>query len=176
MIYREEHMIQRNFEIEQIAPWLISGVSGCYVVARTRQLSRAKASHATWLHFLARQSDVILALCGCPAVWHIARRHTAARRLTRDASGDRQGLGASAAHQLRQVFTVLLLGLGMIARRTSDRKTIVLVQRMQRMTRTGANLLSALDELPATEPGAIGLTNHNQHMLPGGASDGERWV
>jgi hypothetical protein len=169
-------MIQRNFEIEQIAPWLISGASGCYVVARARQLSRARASRTTWLHFLAGQSDVILALCGCPAIWHIARRHAVARRRTHSASGDHQNLTAGAAHQLRQVFTVLLLGLGMIARRASDRKTIALAQRLQRITRTGANLLSALDDLSAAEPGAFGRANSSGYAQPDGDHGQERFV
>ena len=145
-------MIDRNLQIDQIAPWLISGASGCYIVARARQLSLAKASSATWVHFLARQSDVILAICSCPAVWHIARRHALRARPARSAVGDQEGLAAGAVHQLRQVFTVLMLGLGMIGRRVHDRKTIALIQRMQRMTRTGAGLLSALDEIDPPAP------------------------
>ena len=145
-------MIQRNFEIEQIAPWLISGASGCYIVVRARQLSLSKPSGATWLHFLARQSDVILALCGSPAVWHMARRYAIIRRSAQSTRGDRQGLAVGAVHQLRQVFTVLLLGLGMIARRVKDHKTLALVRRLQRVTRTGAGVLSALDEPAAAEP------------------------
>ena len=168
-------MIQRHFEIEQIAPWLISGASGCYIVARARQLSRARPSYVTWFHFLAGQSDVILALCGCPAVWHIARRRAIVRRTTHTANGDRQRLAAGAAHQLRQVFTVLLLGLGMIARRASDYKTLALVQRLQRITRTGASLLSVLDEPSATEPEAFGRTNHSRHTRPDDSGQ-ERYV
>jgi hypothetical protein len=142
-------MIQRNLQVDQIAPWLISGASGCYIVARARQLSQARPSGATWLHFLARQSDVILALCGCPAVWHIARRRAMRRRPARSAVGDHDSLAAGAIHQLRQVFTVLLLGLGMIARRAQDRKTLALVQRLQRITRVGADLVSTFNEPPA---------------------------
>jgi hypothetical protein len=145
-------MIDRNLQIDQIAPWLISGASGCYILARARQLSLAKASSATWVHFLARQSDVILALCSCPAVWHIARRHALRARPARSAVGDQEGLAAGAVHQLRQVFTVLLLGLGMIGRRINDRKMTALIQRMQRMARTGASLLSALDEVDPPAP------------------------
>ena len=156
-------MLPRQLEIEQIAPWLISGASGCYVVARVRQLSRARPSSATWLHFLARQSDVILALCGSPAVWHIARRRATAPRLARGTIGDHQGLAAGATHQLRQVFTVLLLGLGMIARRVRDHKTLVLVQRLQRITRSGAGLLSALDDPAAPEAFAKGDAHTNQN-------------
>jgi hypothetical protein len=111
---------------------------------------------------------VILALCGCPAVWHIARRRAKARRRARTATGDQQGLAAGAVHQLRQVFTVLLLGLGMIARRANDRKTIALVQRLQRVTRTGAGLLSALDDPAATESFVNGSahTNHDDYGHP----------
>ena len=152
-------MIQRYLEIEQIAPWLISGASGCYIVARARQLSRARSSSATWPHFLARQSDVILALCGSPAIWHIARRRATTRRLVRGAIGDRQGLAASAVHQLRQVFTVLLLGLGMIARQVKDHKTLALVQRLQRITRIGAGVLGALDQPVAAQS----LADRNTH-------------
>ena len=159
-------MIQRHFEIEQIAPWIISGASSCYVVARARQLSRAKPTHATWFHFLTRQSDVILALCGCPAVWHIARRRAMVQRSTQSASGDRQRLAAGTVHHLRQVFTVLLLGLGMIARRASDYKTLALVERLQRTTRIGASLLSTLDEPSAAKTEAFGWANHSGHTQP----------
>lgn len=156
-------MIQRHFEIEQIAPWIVSGASSCYVVARARQLSRARPTHANWFHFLTRQSDVILALCGCPAVWHFARRRAMVRRTAHTDRSDRQRLAAGAVHHLRQVFTVLLLGLGMIARRASDYKTLVLVERLQRITRTGASLLSTLDEPSAAEPEAFGWANHDGH-------------
>src|SRR5262245_11381909 len=87
---RDEHMLQRHFEIEQIAPWIISGASGCYIVARARRLSRARSSRSAWPHFLADQADVILALCGCPAAWHIARHRAAARRPAHSDTGDHQ--------------------------------------------------------------------------------------
>src|SRR5690348_7430385 len=99
-------MIQRNIEVEQIAPWLISCASGCYVVVRARQLSRASASHSTWFHFLAQQSDMLVALCGCPAIWHVAHRGAKLRRPSHSSGGDRQGMTSGAIHQLRQVFTV----------------------------------------------------------------------
>jgi hypothetical protein len=156
-------MIERNLQIEQIAPWIISGASGCYIVARARQLSQARPSRVTWMHFLTRQSDVILALCGCPAVWHIARRRAMRVRPTHSSTGDHDGLVVGAAHQLRQVFTVLLLGLGMIRRRVSDQKTIALIQRLQRITRTGASLLSALDEPAPAALLADGGTQTNQN-------------
>jgi hypothetical protein len=143
---------------------------------RARRLSRARASRATWPHFLADQADVILALCGCPAAWHIARHRAAARRLAHRATGDHQGLAASAVHQLRQVFTVLLLGLGMLARRAKDHKTIALVQRMQRITRMGAGVLSTLDQLPATTPESLSLLDQSTDVWQRGDDNLERFV
>jgi len=148
----EKIMIHRQLPIDQLAPWLVSGASGCYVLARARQLSRAKASRAPWPRFLARQSDVILMLCGSPAVWHFVRRRHAALRQARAVDDDQAILAAGAIHRLRQVFTVLLLGLGMIARKaahSSPADLAALAVRLQNVARTGARILSALDEPPA---------------------------
>jgi hypothetical protein len=145
-------MVHRRFAIEQIAPWLVSGASGCYIMARARRLSRARASQAPWRHFLAQQSDIILVLCGSPAVWHLARR-LPARRSAR-ATSDRASISAGVIHQLRQVFTVLLLGLGLIARKAHEGKTAELVslaRRLQHVTRSGARALAALEEPDAPD-------------------------
>jgi hypothetical protein len=156
-------MIEHHFEIEQIAPWLISGASGCYVVVRARQLSRANASKSTWFRFLAKQSDMLLALCGCPAIWHVARRRAKVRPPNHNAGGDRQNLTASAVHELRQVFTVLLLGLGMVARRANDGKTAALARRLQRVTRFGASLLNAMDAPTAADRRMFSLAQQSAH-------------
>ena len=151
-------MLLREFPIEKTAPWLVSGAAGCYIVARTRQLSQADASHADWLRFLAQQSDIILMLCGGPAIWHVARRLGSARIRQYATNGDRADLSAEIAHQLRQVFTVLLLGLGMIARKAPAGQAAELIQlarRLQTVTRNGASMLAALDtpvdDLPLAE-------------------------
>jgi hypothetical protein len=141
-------MLPRQLSLDQIAPWVVSGVSGCYIVARNRKLSRAHASDAPLFRFLAEQSDVILLLCGSPALWHLARRRTIARHLARH-SGMYSGLVAGASHQLRQVFTVLLLGLGMIGRKLDENKPQeipALLRRLKQVTRTGAYILAALDD------------------------------
>src|SRR5690242_2902761 len=161
-------MIQRQFAIEQIAPWLVSGVSGCYIVARARRLSQAKPSHAPWPHFLIRQSDMILMLCGSPAIWHVARRHLALRRYKRSDDGDRNGLTAGVVHQLRQVFTVLLLGLGMIARKAGAGETAgvaTLARRLQQATRLGAHLLEVLDESAEQATPSKGVAAYQQYAL-----------
>lgn len=163
-------MFLRNFPLEQTAPWLISGAAGCYIVARTRQLSEAEASHAPWLRFLAQQSDVILMLCGGPAIWHFARRSGITRMRQRPTNGDRADLSAEVAHQLRQVFTVLLLGLGMIARRAPEGKAadmVRLARRLQSVTRTGASMLAALDT-PVDELAPAALEIGNVHLSDNG--------
>src|SRR5215217_5966789 len=66
-------VIPRQMSIEQAAPWLVSSVSGLYIMARARRLSISEASDATLARFLFRQSDVVLILCGCPALWYFAR-------------------------------------------------------------------------------------------------------
>jgi hypothetical protein len=136
-------------------------------MARARQLSRARASRVPWLRFLAQQSDVVLILCGGPAVWHFARRHRTTRWSTREADGDQGYLIAGVAHQLRQVFTVLLLGLGMIARRTGEGKTADLARRLQHIARGGAGLLAALDT-PAAELAPIAIEASQAHLLDNG--------
>src|SRR5689334_11310202 len=115
----EKQMIRQNVGLDQVVPWLVSGASGCYILARARKLSRAKASRVPWSRFLARQSDVILMLCGGPAVWHLAKRWRAARQYMSYPDHERASPLAGAVHQLRQVFTVLLIGLGLIVRRAS---------------------------------------------------------
>jgi hypothetical protein len=164
-------MIHRHIPIEQIAPWFVSGASGCYVVARARRLSRAKASQATWLRFLAEQSDILVVLCGGPAVWHFARRRIAMRHATCATEGDRSSLAAGVTHQLRQVFTVLLLGLGMITRKATEGKTadlVVLTQRLQQITRAGAQLLSILDKPAALDLVDVGDDSHNAYLSHNG--------
>src|SRR3954468_469850 len=105
-------MIQRQITIEHAAPWLVSSVSGLYIMARARHLSLSEASDATLAHFLFRQSDVVLILCGCPALWYVARsRHTGNEAL--------HAARARAIHQLRQVLTALMLGTSLLARRAS---------------------------------------------------------
>jgi hypothetical protein len=142
-------MIQRQITIEHAVPWLVSSVSSLYIIARARNLSLAEASDATLAHFLFHQSDVVLILCGCPALWHFARsRHTGreARHRTR----------ARAIHQLRQVFTAMMLGTSLLARRASAGKTAniaALAQRLNKIAHDGAYTLEQLgDPYPLDRP------------------------
>ena len=107
-------MLQRQIAIEHAAPWLVSSVSGLYIMARARHLSLSEASDATLAHFLFHQSDVALILCGCPALWYFARSRHAGHNVL-------HGAQARAIHQLRQAFTALMLGTSLLARKTNAR-------------------------------------------------------
>ena len=135
-------MIQRQISIEQAAPWLVSSVSGLYIMARARHLSVSEASDAKLAQFLFRQSDVVLMLCGCPALWHFARHRQAGREVL-------HGAQARAMHQLRQVFTALMIGTGLLARKAAAGKTANLVSlalRLNKMAHDGAITLEELGE------------------------------
>src|SRR5919109_2600169 len=131
-------MVQRQIAIEHIAPWLVSGASGLYVIARARRLSRAKPKHDPLSHFLVHQSDVILMLCGCPAVWHMVRKR--ARKATLRSACSTT---AHTVHQLRQIFTALLIGTSLLARKVSAGKVAdlsTLALRLNKIVREGIDI------------------------------------
>jgi len=138
-------MLQRQMSIEQAAPWLVSSVSGLYIMARARHLSLAEASDTKLAHFLFRQSDVVLMLCGCPALWYFAHgrqaRHAALH-----------GAQARAIHQLRQVFTALMIGTGLLARKASAGKTANLVALARRLNKIAHDGAITLEELGDPDP------------------------
>jgi hypothetical protein len=141
-------VIQRHVTVERAAPLLVSSVSGLYIMARARRLATDQATEAPLLRFLLGQSDVILMLCGSPAVWYVAQR----RRLEKRQPGTSEfvrGSTARAVHQLRQVFTALLLGTELLARKASAGKTGEigkLARRLNNVVRDGLDALSALGE------------------------------
>ena len=153
-------MVQRQIPMEHAAPWLVSSVSGLYIMARARHLSMSEASDATLAHFLFHQSDVVLILCGCPALWYFARgRHARQAAL--------HGAQTRAIHQLRQVFTALMIGTGLLARKAAAGKTAnlaALARRLNTIVHDGARTLEALDA-----PDPLDLLDQT-HAPPGGAN------
>jgi hypothetical protein len=135
-------MIQRQISIEQAAPWLVSSVSGLYIMVRARHLSVSEASDAKLAQFLFRQSDVVLILCGCPALWYFARHRQARQKVL-------HGSQARAIHQLRQVFTALMIGTGLLARKAKAGKTenlVALARRLDQIAHDGAITLEELGD------------------------------
>src|SRR5215210_3532531 len=156
-------MLQRQVSIEQAAPWLVSSVSGLYIMARARHLSLAEASNAKLAHFLFRQSDVVLILCGCPALWYFAHNRQAGNELL-------YGAQARALHQLRQVFTALMIGTGLLARKATAGKTANLAALAQRLNKIAHDGAITLEELGDPYPPA--LLDHPNVRLDGTNYDG----
>jgi hypothetical protein len=142
--------MQRPITIEYAAPWLVSSVSGFYIMARARRLSLAEASQAPLTKFLIHHSDLMLLLCGCPALWYFARNR---RKLI--SSEALYASQARAIHQLRQVFTALMIGTGLLARKASAGKTAnlaALATRLNKIARDGAVALEDLSEPYLLDP------------------------
>jgi hypothetical protein len=150
-------VVQRQMTIEQAAPWLVSSISGLYIMARARHLSQADANDATLAHFLFRQSDVVLILCGCPALWHYAHK--------RYAGGNEvlHGAQARAIHQLRQVFTALMIGTGLLARKAAAGKTANLAALARRLNKIAHDGAITLEELG--DPYSPDLFEHSSARL-----------
>ena len=149
-------MVQRPMSIEQAAPWLVSSVSGLYIMARARHLSMSEASDATLAHFLFRQSDVVLILCGCPALWYFAHSQHARHEIL-------HGAQARAIHQLRQIFTALLIGTGLLARKASAGKTANLATLALRLNQIAHDGALTLEELG--DPYALDLLEQHDSYL-----------
>jgi hypothetical protein len=69
------------------------------------------------------------------------------------------------------VFTVLLLGLGMIARKAGEGKTaelLSLVRRLQHVTRMGAYVLAAVDDQADAEDAPVGGSDGRLHVAENG--------
>jgi len=135
-------MLHRQMTIEHAAPWLVSSVSGLYIMARARHLSVSEASDAKLPQFLFRQSDVVLILCGCPALWYFTHHRQARREVL-------HGAQARAIHQLRQAFTALMIGTGLLARKAAAGKTAnlaVLARRLNKVAHDGAITLEQLGD------------------------------
>jgi hypothetical protein len=143
--------------IERTAPWLVSSISGLYIMARARHLSRAEANDSTLADFLFRQSDVVLILCGCPALWHFAHRRHAGNEIL-------HGAQARALHQLRQVFTALMIGTGLLARKAAAGKTANLAALARRLNKIAHDGAITLEELGDPYPPDL-IAQYDEHRI-----------
>jgi hypothetical protein len=137
-------MLDHQRLLNKAAPWMVSGASGLYIVVRARHLSLAQPTQAPLPNFLRDQLDLILMVAGGPMVWHLFQRSP-----RRAMPHDGQQLTPDPFHQLRQVFTALLLGTGLLKRKLSEGKTaevVALVQRLHKIARDGVAVLASIDE------------------------------
>jgi hypothetical protein len=149
-------------------------VSGLYVIARARRLATSQASETTLAHFLVDQSDVILMLCGGPVVWYIAQKRRQMRAQQNITGAVVRGSTARAVHQLRQVFTALLLGTELLTRKARAGKTGELGRLALRLNRVVREGLAALADLGEPYPADL-LDEHgapitNQRQVGGADS------
>jgi hypothetical protein len=142
----------------RVAPYVVSTASGLHVLRRMWRLSRMPASDAALHVFLLKYTDVVLILGSGPVIiWRLAKNGAKGSNLngltehpsdgaTTDTTG--ASLISSVAHQLRQVFTSLLLGLGLIKRKANAGETTEiprLVRRLNNVVLEGIDAVNVLD-------------------------------
>lgn len=145
-------MLIQSPVIKRAAPLVVSSGSCLYAIARARRLSLDNASDANLLGFLLRQSDMILLLLGGPAVWYITQRQQ--RQGVLRAGKVVYGTAARSIHQLRQVFSAMLLGSELLERRATvagQESLVELAQRLRSVTREGIDELNKLGEPNPTD-------------------------
>jgi hypothetical protein len=124
-----------------------------------RRLSKQPAVDAPFRSFLLKNSDVVLALGGASVVmWQLAKQKprqqmSEARSNSFTLSTSEKSLIAGVIHELRQVFTALLLGLGLIERKAATGNTQAthrLVGRLKAVVRSGIESVNTLDSEGST--------------------------
>jgi hypothetical protein len=144
-------MIEQRLVPRHVVPYLVSGASSLHILLRMWRLHRRPANDAPLHVFLLNHTDVLFVLSAAPVVvWRIAKRHPPQPLPDASTTADRslRRLIAYTAHELRQVFTVLRLGLGVIRRKVITGKTLEippLVRRLQHVVTTGIDAVNGLD-------------------------------
>jgi len=151
-------MIQIPITPRRVAPYIISGATGVHILTRMRRLSQQPAIDVPLHFFLLKHTDVMLSLGGASMViWHLAKHKprpltsetlTTARSTGFTVSPSDKSVITGVVHQLRQVFTALLLGLGLVERKADAGNTQAiagLVRRLKAVVRSGINSVNVLD-------------------------------
>ena len=133
------------------APYLLHGAYGAHIVARMWRLSKQPASNTPLHIFLLKHTDIVVVLTSMPVAWLFVQQRRQ-RNLPDRPSEKAIGPPAhEAAHQLRQVFTSLLLGLGLLRRRIIRQQVgnaLDMVERLQRVIGEGIQAVDRLDPPP----------------------------
>ena len=132
----------------RVAPYVLSGASGVHILARMWQLSKLPPREDPLHLFLLRNSDIVFVLTGGTAVWYILQHR---REIDSERNANLPAehyVLLQAVDQLRQVFTALLLGLGLIQRKTLKHQYDAippLVERLQSVVAEGIQTVNVLD-------------------------------
>jgi hypothetical protein len=152
-------MAQVHITPRRVTPYVVSGATGVHVLARMHRLSRQPATDAPLHFFLLKHTDVVLALGASIIVWHRAHHPTPRSTTTAPFNGSvvsmsDKSLIADVVHELRQIFTALLIGLGLINRKahSGDTEAIpALVQRLTTVVRRGIDAVNMLEPSDSTD-------------------------
>jgi hypothetical protein len=117
------------------------------------QLAQLPATDLPLHIFLLNHTDVIIVLSSAPIAWHLTRRQK--RRTAYHSLGANEPTQTTiprVAHRLRQVFTVMLLGVGLIKRKASG-KGLHEIQRLVEQLRNAVDEgVKAVNELDPPKP------------------------
>lgn len=141
-------MAPLHIKPHRVAPYLLSGASGVHILARMWRLSKLPASEEPLHVFLLKNSDIIFALTGGTAVWIVAQRRRRPEPALYPQLSSDQSIVLQVVDQLRQVFTALLLGLGLIQRKTRKKQLDAIppiVERLQNVVVEGIQAVNVLD-------------------------------
>lgn len=130
------------------APYLLHGAYGAHIVVRMWHLSKQPPSNIPLFLFLLRHTDIVLVLTSLPAVWFFAQQRRQRGVDDRPSAKPIDRPVRYTAHQLRQVFTALLLGLGLLRRRITREQignALDMVERLQRVIAEGVQAVDRLD-------------------------------
>lgn len=156
-------MFLQSTTIKRAAPLLISSATSLYIVLRARKLSMADPSDATLLRFVGDQPDLITVLVGMPVYWYVVHRRNNFEQINQ---GVMRGKQAQRVHSLRQVFSALLLGTELLARRADQANQpdlARLARRLSRAVRQGIVDLRALGEPYPPDLERIYAAQHRPH-------------
>lgn len=149
-------MAQLSDASQRVAPYVVSGAVGAHVLQRMRKLSQRPATDASLYSFVLRNSDVLLALGGAAVViWHVAKLKAQQRPAASTGGAlvrkNTQFL-TEIVHDLREVFTALLIGLGLINKKVENDNIEAIpdiVQRLSQVVRNGIRATNRLDDSSA---------------------------
>jgi hypothetical protein len=138
----------------RVAPYIISGATGVHILVRMRYLSQQPAADMPLHFFLLKNSDVMLTIGGASVIiWQLARRKPRQIAITSSSTDSHTNsvgtsLIASVVHELRQIFTSLLVGLGLINNKAKAGNTAAipsLVKRLNQVVRRGIDAVNLLE-------------------------------
>lgn len=140
-------MVQSRAVLRQSLPWMVSSASGLYILRRIHRVSVADPVEMTLRQFFVQQGDVIICILSGPASWYIVNR---AASMSPQQCAMLVATMQVTFHQLREVFTALTLGVGVLSRRlvrsNNNPELLTAVERMDRVVRSGRAALLTLEQ------------------------------